>query len=47
MGYVIDTADDTTELVILDARNFEGSPQAAIRIPQRIPPGFHGNWVPA
>ncbi len=47
MGYVIDTADDTTELVILDAQNFEGAPQAAIRIPQRIPPGFHGNWVPA
>jgi 8'-apo-carotenoid 13,14-cleaving dioxygenase len=47
MGYVIDTADDTTELVILDALNFEGPPQAAIRIPHRIPPGFHGNWVPA
>jgi 8'-apo-carotenoid 13,14-cleaving dioxygenase len=47
MGYVIDTADDTTELVILDAQNFEGPPQAAIRIPHRIPPGFHGNWVPA
>jgi 8'-apo-carotenoid 13,14-cleaving dioxygenase len=47
MGYVIDTADDTTELVILDAQNFAGPAQAAIRIPHRIPPGFHGNWVPA
>jgi carotenoid cleavage dioxygenase-like enzyme len=47
MGYVIDPADATSELVILDAQNFEGEPQAVIRIPHRIPPGFHGNWVPA
>lgn len=47
MGYVIDTASDTTDLVILDAQNFEGRPVAAIHIPHRIPPGFHGNWVPS
>ncbi len=45
MGYVINPADQTSELVILDARDFEGAPQAVIHIPQRIPPGFHGNWV--
>lgn len=45
MGYVIDPADETSELVILDARSFEGAPQAVIHIPHRIPPGFHGNWV--
>lgn len=47
MGYVIDTENDTTKLVILDAANFEGEPQAEIIIPHRIPPGFHGNWMPS
>lgn len=46
MGYVLDTAAATTELVILDARNIAGAPAAVIHIPTRIPPGFHGNWVP-
>lgn len=47
MGYVIDTAADATDLVILDAQKFDGPPLASIRIPHRIPPGFHGNWVPS
>jgi 8'-apo-carotenoid 13,14-cleaving dioxygenase len=47
MGYVINPADDTSALVILNAQDFEGAPQAVIHIPNRIPPGFHGNWVPA
>ncbi|MEQ1755032.1 MAG: carotenoid oxygenase family protein [Micropepsaceae bacterium] len=46
MGYVIDTTTDTTDLVILDAANFEGPPVATVTIPHRIPPGFHGNWMP-
>ena len=29
-----------------NARNFAGPAQATITIPQRIPPGFHGNWLP-
>ena len=37
--------DETTELVILDAADFEGEPQARVKIPHRVPPGFHGNWV--
>lgn len=45
IGYVIDIAAATTDLVILDAQNFAGPPVAAITIPVRIPPGFHGNWV--
>jgi carotenoid cleavage dioxygenase len=46
IGLVIDLNDETSELVILNARDFEGEPQARIKIPHRIPPGFHGNWVP-
>ncbi len=45
MGYVIDTNDGTTDLVILSAMNFEAPPVARITIPHIIPPGFHGNWI--
>lgn len=45
VGFVIDAAAETTDLVILDARNFEGAPQASIHIPHIVPPGFHGNWL--
>jgi carotenoid cleavage dioxygenase len=47
MGYVVSIAAQTTDLVILNAANFEAAPQAIIHIPHRIPPGFHGNWVAA
>ena len=47
VGLVINTAEDTTDLAILDARSFEAPPIATIRIPHRVPPGFHGNWFPA
>lgn len=47
VGFVIDTADQTTDFVILDARAFEAAPTATITLPHRIPPGFHGNWFPA
>ena len=47
VGFVINTADETTDLTILDARSFEAAPVATVRLPHRIPPGFHGNWFPA
>jgi 8'-apo-carotenoid 13,14-cleaving dioxygenase len=47
MGYVLDRAADRSELVILNAQRFEAEPVARIRMPHRIPPGFHGNWVPS
>lgn len=46
IGLVINAIDQTTDLVILDARDFEGAPRASVHIPHRIPPGFHGNWLP-
>ncbi len=46
VGFVINTADETTDFVILDARSFEAAPVATVRLPHRIPPGFHGNWFP-
>jgi 8'-apo-carotenoid 13,14-cleaving dioxygenase len=45
IGYVVNMDAQTTDLMILDAAQFERAPQAVIHIPHRIPPGFHGNWV--
>ena len=45
MGYVYDRATDSSELVILDAQTLDDV--AAIKLPHRVPAGFHGNWVPA
>ena len=44
VGFVINMADETTEFTVLDARSFEAAPLATVRLPHRIPPGFHGNW---
>ncbi|WBH17004.1 8'-apo-carotenoid 13,14-cleaving dioxygenase [Sphingomonas radiodurans] len=46
IGLVVDLPHETTDLVIIDARDFTGTPVASIRVPHRIPPGFHGNWLP-
>lgn len=45
MGYVIDRAGETTDLAILDATTLEDV--ARVHVPHVIPPGFHGNWLPA
>ena len=46
IGYVSNTASGTSDFVVLDAANFTGPPVAEVHIPYRIPPGFHGNFVP-
>ncbi|NML05137.1 carotenoid oxygenase family protein [Sphingomonas sp. G-3-2-10] len=45
IGLVVHHPAETTDLVIIDAAKFEGAPVASVRIPHRVPPGFHGNWV--
>jgi 8'-apo-carotenoid 13,14-cleaving dioxygenase len=47
IGLVVDRNTETTELVIINADDFQGPAQAVIHLPHRIPPGFHGNWVPS
>ena len=46
IGLVVDLPGETTDLVILDACAFTDAPVASVRIPHRVPPGFHGNWLP-
>jgi carotenoid cleavage oxygenase len=43
---VYDAASDASALHVLNAGDIAGEPQAVVRLPQRVPAGFHGNWVP-
>ena len=45
VGYVYDPARDGSDLVIIDASDFAGDPVARIKLPHRVPYGFHGNWI--
>jgi carotenoid cleavage dioxygenase len=46
LSYVYDDTTDTSDLVIIDATDFAGAPIATVRLPQRVPYGFHGSWLP-
>jgi carotenoid cleavage dioxygenase-like enzyme len=37
----------TSELLILHAPDIAGEPTAALKLPRRVPAGFHGNFVAA
>jgi carotenoid cleavage dioxygenase-like enzyme len=43
---VYDAVEDSSELCILDAEDISGPEVARVKLPQRVPFGFHGNWVP-
>jgi carotenoid cleavage dioxygenase len=45
LSIVYDPDRDRSDLLILDATDFTGEPQAVVGLPQRVPFGFHGNWV--
>lgn len=47
LGYVYDSVRNGSDLVILDAADFAGDLVARIRLPRRVPYGFHGNWIGA
>jgi carotenoid cleavage dioxygenase len=45
MTFVYDENRNGSDMVILDAHEFAKPPIATIRLPQRVPFGFHGNWI--
>jgi carotenoid cleavage dioxygenase len=45
LAYVYDYARDGSDLVIIDASDFAAQPVARIKLPHRVPFGFHGNWI--
>jgi carotenoid cleavage dioxygenase-like enzyme len=47
VGYAYDMAADRSELLVLDATDVAAGPIARVRLPSRVPAGFHGAWVPA
>jgi carotenoid cleavage dioxygenase len=44
--YAFDPVNRTSDLVLLDAARIDAEPVAVIRMPQRVPQGLHGNWMP-
>jgi carotenoid cleavage dioxygenase len=47
VGFVTDQAAMTTEFWITPSRAFADGPVARVRLPQRVPPKFHGRWLSA
>ena len=45
LGYAYDR--NGSDLMIVDASDFTGVPVAKIKLPTRVPYGFHGNWIRA
>ncbi|MEM9173961.1 MAG: carotenoid oxygenase family protein [Myxococcota bacterium] len=46
LSYVYDERSGRSEVQILDAARFEAPALARIKLPVRVPFGFHGSWVP-
>lgn len=45
LSYLHDEKSGKSELVVLDASRFESAPVARVKLPQRVPYGFHGSWI--
>jgi len=46
MTYVYDQRENASDFVVLDAARLSAPPVATVRLPQRVPYGFHGSWIP-
>ncbi len=46
LAYVYDRRENLSDVVIIDASNISAAPVATIKLPQRVPYGFHANWIP-
>jgi len=44
LSYLYDERSGKSEVQILDATRFAEGPIARIRLPVRVPFGFHGSW---
>jgi carotenoid cleavage dioxygenase-like enzyme len=45
LSFVYDRATDRSDLVVLDTADFAGEPVATVRLPVRVPHGFHATWI--
>ena len=46
LSFVFDQSTNASSIMILDAQNVAAAPIAEIELPQRVPFGFHGSWIP-
>lgn len=46
LSVVYDEGTDSSFVAVLDATDFAAPPVATIQLPQRVPFGFHGSWIP-
>jgi carotenoid cleavage dioxygenase-like enzyme len=46
LTYAYDRRSNLSELIVLDASDIEVGPVGRVRLPQRVPHGFHGTWSP-
>ncbi len=46
LTFVTDAATGDSEVIVVDARRVTDAPVCRIRIPQRVPIGYHSWWVP-
>jgi carotenoid cleavage dioxygenase len=47
VSYVYDEREGRSEVEVLDAADVSGGPICRVRLPVRVPIGFHATWVPA
>jgi carotenoid cleavage dioxygenase len=46
LSVVYDATRDASDVIIVDATNFDAAPVATIHLLRRVPFGFHGSWIP-
>ncbi len=46
LTFAYDRARDGSDLVVLDATDIAAGPVASVALPQRVPYGFHADWMP-
>jgi carotenoid cleavage dioxygenase len=46
LSVVYDAGRDGSDVIVVDATDFEAAPVATVHLPRRVPFGFHGAWIP-
>ena len=47
LAFVADATTGESEVVVVDAQRAGDEPVCRVRIPQRVPIGYHAWWVPS
>ncbi|MER6911886.1 carotenoid oxygenase family protein [Streptomyces sp. NPDC000594] len=47
LAFVLSPETGLSRITVLDSQDFSGEPVAEIKLPVRVPHGFHSSWLPA